>query len=518
MYVINTNNPTAHSSPYGVQIRTNSVVFPAGSFAGPGNFFVDLLITPTAFPVSTNSQTVVLGLANPSAYQFGSPSKGTIFIQNTGPQLLVLTAAPAGTSMYRGITNDYAKFVITRFGDTNGPGNTAGNVSQRAYTVTNISYYGTAVYPTDYRARAQRVDPAADGKIQTPVDGPTAIVFYPGDTQVTCAIGGPVLNTNFNYPPTNLTIVVNLTNAVSGAGSTNGIPTPEGYTYNVLPATVTLTELDNAVGPEVVIWSDTMTNAANSINYTLTFAGTNFGTGGMPVVLPNYTNNMGSIAGGSTNDFSVLFGADIATNSYFMGASPGAPALPVPPSPVMLVSNWPQKALKMTVNKALSTICGVNVYPNQKFYGNYALRFNMFLSLWNEYVDNPFISQNFREYALFGVNHYGTNCNWRPSTTMIANTGMWPTNSDGQWFAVDAGYFGITPADYELYIPGPVPNTANPYRPRRRLARLVQLFGLRRTHPGCLQASALCYLGRERHRPARSQPPAAASRSIDGWM
>ena len=36
-----------------------------------------------------------------------------------------------------------------------------------------------------------------------------------------------------------------------------------------------------------------------------------------------------------------------------------------------------------------------------------------------------------------------------------------PTNSDGQWFAVDAGYFGITPADYEIYIPGPVPNDAN---------------------------------------------------------
>jgi Immunoglobulin I-set domain len=417
---------------------------------------VDVVITPTTLPVSTNTQTVILGLANPSAYQFGTPSKGTIYIQNTGPQLLVLTVAGGGASMYRGVTNDYAKFVITRFGDTNGPGNSAGNVSQIPYTVTNLSYYGTAKYPDDYRARAQRADPAADGKIQTPVDGPTAIVIYPGNTTVTCIVGNPVMHTNFNYTPTNLTIIFNLTNAVTcgvGGACTNGIPTPEGFTYNVLAATVTLTEVDNAVGPEVVLWSDTMTNAANSVNYTLTYAGTNFGVGGMPVVIPNYINNQTSIYGtgiDATNDFLVNFGSDIATNS-----------VPVPPSPVMLASNWPQKALKMTVNKASSTICGVNVYPAAQFGGNYALRFNMFLSLWSQYINDPYISQNFREYALFGVNHYGTNCIWRPSTTMIAGTGMIPTNSDGQWFAIDAGSGGTTPADYEVYIPGPVPNNAN---------------------------------------------------------
>jgi hypothetical protein len=457
MYSINTNS--SPWAPFGVKILTNSVIFPVGTnICGVGaNFYVDVLITPTTFPVSTNTQTVILGLANPSAYQFGTPSKGTVYLQNTGPQLLVLTAAAGGASMYRGVTNDYAKFVITRFGDTNGPGNSAGNVSQIPYTVTNLSYYGTAKYPDDYRARAQRADPAADGKIQTPVDGPTAIVIYPGDTAVTCIVGNPVMHTNFNYTPTNLTIIFNLTNAVTcgvGGACTNGIPTPEGFTYNVRAATVTLTEIDNAVGPEVVLWSDTMTNAANSVNYTLTFAGTNFGAGAMPVVVPNYINNQTSIYGtgmDATNDFLVNFGSDIATN-----------VVPVPPSPVMLASNWPQKALKMTVNKALSTICGVNVFPAaQQFGGNYALRFNMFLSLWSQYINDPYISQNFREYALFGVNHYGTNCMWRPSTTMIAGTGMIPTNSDGQWFAIDAGYHGITPADYELYVPGPLPNDAN---------------------------------------------------------
>jgi len=220
-----------------------------------------------------------------------------------------------------------------------------------------------------------------------------------------------------------------------------------------------VTLIDNAVGPEVVVWSDTMTNPASSVNYTLTYAGTNFGGGGMPVVIPNYVNDHGSIynGGGGTNDFLVNFGSDISTN-----------VVAVPPSPVMLVSNWPQKALKMTVNKSQSTICGVNVYPNQQFGGNYALRFNMFLSLFDQYINNPYITQNYREYALFGVNHYGTNCNWRPSTTMITNpdgseTGMFPTNMDGVWFAVDAGSGGITPDDWEEYNPGPLPNNGNPY-------------------------------------------------------
>jgi hypothetical protein len=354
--------------------------------------------------------SVILGIANPAAYQLGTPSKGTIWMQNTGPQLLVLTAAASGTTMYRGVTNDYAKFVIARYGDTNGPGNNVGSVSQTAYTITNINYTGsTANFPGDYRARAQRADPLDNNKIEPPVDGPTAIVIYPGDTSVTCTLGGPVMHTNFNAPPANLTVVVNMPSGT----------TQEGFTYTTTSATVTMTEIDNAVGPEVVLWSDTMTNQANSVNYTVAYANTNFGFGAMPVILPNYTNNRTSIYGNDgdgTNDFMVHFGADIGTNYYFDKNlfAGGAAPIPVPPSPVMLVSNWPQKALKMTVNKSQSSISGVNAYPaGQSFQGNYALRFSMFLSLYDISVDNPFLSGNYREYAIFGVNHSGTNCIWQ---------------------------------------------------------------------------------------------------------
>jgi hypothetical protein len=447
-YTINTNE-----TPNGVIIGTNTVTFPAGNMPGGGNWYVDVKITPTAFPVSTNTLTMIMTISGGSTYLAGSPSRDTVFIQNTGPQLLLLTAVAntttvfGGATMYRGVTNDYAKFVITRLGDTNGPGNSPGNVSQTAYTITNVTYVSnatTAVFGRDYTARAQRIDPLADGKIQPPVDGPTAIVIYPGDTAVTCCVGNPVAHTNLSLTPTNLSIIVNMTNAVTGITNTSA----EGNQYTVGTATVTLTELDNAVGPEAVLWSNPLTNAADSVNWTLTFAATNFGYGGLPVVVPNYVNDATSIAGGGTNDFLARFGNPVASDGVI-------------PSPVMAANGW-TSALKMTVNKANSAQAGVNVYPQgQKFNGNYALRFNMYLSLYDFAINNPNIASAGREYALFGVNHIGNNCNWRTDAALAVGAGMFPTNSDGQWFAIDAGSGGITPADFDAMTPGPLPNNAN---------------------------------------------------------
>jgi hypothetical protein len=350
--------------------------------------------------------------------------------------------------MYRGVTNDYAKFIITRLGDTNGPGSSPGNISPTAFTVTNITYVSnatTAVFGRDYTARAQRADPAADGKIQPPVDGPTAVVFYPGDTAVTCILGNPIPHTNLGLTPTNLSIIVNMTNAVTGVTNLSA----EGNQYSVGTATVTLTELDNAVGPETVLWSNPLTNAADSVNWTMTFASTTFGEGNLPVVVPNYVNDATSIAAGGTNDFLAKFGYPVASDA-------------VNPSPVMAANGW-NNVLKMTVNKQNGAQAGVNVYPQgQKFNGNYALRFNMYLSLYDFAINNPNIGSAGREYALFGVNHYGTNCNWRTDAALASGAGlMIPTNSDGQWFAIDAGSGGITPADFDCMTPGPVPNNAN---------------------------------------------------------
>src|SRR6185437_16889161 len=100
-----------------------------------------------------------------------TPTKGTVYIQNTGPQTLLLSAAPSGATMYRGVTNDYAIFILTRLGDTNGPGNFVGNIAPRSFTVTNVAFLGSALLGTDFLAGAQRLDPAGNGVIVPPVAG-----------------------------------------------------------------------------------------------------------------------------------------------------------------------------------------------------------------------------------------------------------------------------------------------------------------------------------------------------------
>ena len=436
-YTLNTNE-----TPNGVIINPNSVVFPSGANPGAGNWFVDVKIIPTALPVSTNTLTVILTVSGGANYLAAAPVRDTVYIQNTGPQLLLLTAAASGTTMYRGVTNDYARFVITRLGDTNGPGNSFGSVTPRSYTVTNVTYFGTAVYPADYGARAQRIDPAGNGVIVPPVDGPTAIVLNPGDTTITCVVGNPEPHINLSAPPVNTTIVVNLTNAVACPACTN-LTSSENFPYSVGTATATLTLIDNAVGPEIVLWSNPLTNAADSSNWTLTFAATNFGGNPMlPAVFPNYANVS---PGGATNDFDVTFGYNILNDS-------------VTPSPVMSANGW-NNALKMTVNKNAFAQAGVNVYPQgQNFAGNYALRFNMFISLYQFASNNPNIGAAAREFALFGINHRGTNANWRTAAPIPAGAGSSPTNSDGQWFAIGAGSGSITPADFDAFVPPGLPN------------------------------------------------------------
>jgi len=436
-YSINTNE-----TPNGVTINPNNVVFPVGTMPGGGNWSVDVRITPTALPVSTNTLTVIMTVTGATNYLAVAPVRGTIFIQNTGPQLLLLSAAASGSTMYRGVTNDFARFVITRVGDTNGPANSFGNVVPKPFTITNINYYGTALFPADYGAQAHRLDPFGDGAISLPPNGPTTITFYPGDTAVTCAVGNPVAHTDLNNPINDVTIVSSLTNQVSGAASTNGLISQDGYLYNVGTALVTNTLLDNRVGPEVVLYSNPLTNALDSVNWTLTFDSTNFGVQQLPLVVPNYVNDTTF----GTNDYFVHFGYDPSSDN-------------VGPSIAMANSNW-TGVLKMTVNKSAGATEAVNVYPQgQNFQGNYAFRFNMYLSLYDFALNNPGQLALAREFALFGVNHRGTNCIWRPDAAITGPNA--PTNSDGVWFAVDASSGSITPADYESYVPGPVPNNAN---------------------------------------------------------
>ena len=417
------------TDPNGVIISSNSVTFPTGVYPGVGNWSVNVPITATATPVSGPTLTVVLTVHGGANYLAGTPLKDTVSIINTGPQLLILSAVSSGATMSRSIPNDNARFIITRWGDS----------TVASYTVTNFTYLGTASFPGDYTAQAQNLS----GSL---VNGTPGITINPGDVVITNAIGNPVPH-NINQAATNVTIVISLTNSSTGTNATAS----NGFSYSVSPNAVNLTELDNAAGHEVVLWSDPLTNSADSTNWTLTFDSESFSASNtvLPVVVPNYTNDETSLyqqPTSGTNDFHVQFGNLVANDS-------------IPPSPVMAANGW-NTALRMTVNKASAgSVAGVNLYPQgQNFAGNYALRFNMYLSIWSRAINNPFAGTTPREFALFGINHKGTNCDWRPATPIPTGTANSTTNADGVWFAIDAGDNSVTPADFDAFTSPTLPN------------------------------------------------------------
>lgn len=273
---------------------------------------------------------------------------------------------------------------------------------------------------------------------------------------MTVVVGNPVKHTDPTQTPVNLTVVVNDTNTTaigSPPANTNALSL-EGLPYSVVPGNITLNELDNTIGKtEVVIWSNPMTNAADSVNWTAVFANTLFGLNStvLPAVIPNYPNDQIDNSHGGTNDFIAAFGKHLSDDG-------------VPLSDVMTANGW-NTALKMSVNKQKGAEAGLNLYPQGvNVFGNYALRFDMYLSLY-QFASNNVPPDNAagiaaREYLAFGVNHYGTNCNWRlDANPRPVNTGSGPTNSDGVWYAIDASSGAITPNDFDYFTSPAIPNT-----------------------------------------------------------
>jgi hypothetical protein len=103
--------------------------------------------------------------------------------------------------------------------------------------------------------------------------------------------------------------------------------------------------------------------------------------------------------------------------------------------------------LFMTVNKGGgASAAAANLYPNgQSFSGNFALRFDMYL--------NWISGSSATEYALFGINHSGTQTNWFDN-----QSGGFPGSvSDGLFCAINADGSGLGAGnialggDYALY-------------------------------------------------------------------
>ncbi len=464
-YNISTN------SSNGVTITTNvgnigTITFPAGTFPGTGNWTANITVTPTPSPLIGPTLTVGLTIGGGTTYIASSPLNATVSIANTGPQFFFVSAAATGTTMNRSITNDYAQFVINRWGDLNGPSNSVGSVSAKSITLTNFALAGTALFGTDYTAGVQLFNGTA------PIDGTNSITFAPGVSKLTAIVGNPVSHAAVLLAPTNVTILPGLTNAVTGTNGTSA----DGYSYFVNTATTTLTEFDNAIGrvAEVVLWSDPLTNSATT-NYTVTFASTNLAnTTVLPVLIQNYAYTNGSDpngtaagfgAGNPSNTFDVQLGWPISSENAFetsLGTFAGAYQNP-PPSAVMVANGW-SNVLRMSVDKQIGanpTMCGVNLFPTTNtFVGNNALRFDMYLSVWSGALANP-VPLNFpRQFAAFGINTQGTNCDWRLSLAggIATNTGSGPTNADGLWYCVDAADQSLTPADFDGFASPALPN------------------------------------------------------------
>ena len=413
----------------GVIIKTNSVTFPAAAYPGGGNWTATVTVTPTALPLSGPTFTESLILRGGTTYIPAEPVSGYLTILNTGPQQLALSAVTGGNTMNRAVANDYAEFIITRYGDLSVP----------QYTVTNFNYGGSAVFGVDYTAGAQTLT-------TTPIDGSPFITVPSGASSFTNIVGNPVPRTPSSVASGNVTIALSLTNALTGTNLTS----QEGVAYSVIPATVILTELDNSTSSEVVLWSNPLTNAADSSNWTLTFASTalNATQTVLPVVVPNYSGfSPDAIGQGGTNDYQVTFGKPVAADN-------------IPVSPTMAAKGW-TTALKATVENNQAAPAGVNVFPQGvNFVGNYAFRFSMYLQLFDRAVANPYYSGTVdRQYALFGIDAKGTNCSWRPTANVVPGTGSGMTNSDGIWFAIDAGIDAQTPADFDAFTTPPLPNS-----------------------------------------------------------
>jgi hypothetical protein len=450
-YTLNTNE-----LPNGVTVTANSVIFPAGLFSGSNgpNWNVDVKVTPTIYPISGPTYAFNVRLLGGTNYSAIAPISGGIALINTGPQLLQVSAPVPTTQagMSRGILNDQARFIITRLGDTNGPNNDAVNpIVARPFTVTALNYYGTAQFPLDYTARGQNFNGGL------PVDGSPGIVINPGAAAVNAMIGNPVRHDDINLRTTNLTIIINLTNICNTSttpGCNTNLLSAESLPYQVTAGAVTLNEFDNAVGGEVVLWSNPLTNSFDSTNWTLVYASINQGASPtLPTVVSNYDNS----ATGPGN-YTAWFGKPVNDPGNDGGVT-------VPQSTAMIANGW-TNALKVAVNKnpQFAGESGVNLYPQipgapwngsnfVSFQGNYALRFDMYLSLYDFGINNPTIGTPAREFAAFGINHNGTNANWRLDLNPRADgTGARPINADGEWCTIGAASGSITPADYDMFI------------------------------------------------------------------
>jgi hypothetical protein len=379
-----------------------SVFFPAG-VATATIYVTNIESTSISRPTASVSVNV---LPNNSAYAIEGPTNATIFLPNEGPQELFISSVGAST-MYRGLPSDFVSFNVTRWGDTN-----AGS-----YTVPGsaVNLAGTATLGVDYNGGPQPVSFTVPGTAGTG----SGIVIKPGDITDSFEVGLPLPHSSYTGSQT---IIAKMTGGTSVEGTT---------TFSALANTGTATLLDNLYPPENVIWSDDLSSATDTNNWTVVFSQN---TGVYPYIFEFSPYN-----GVPTQNYDAFFG--------YPSCDPHYDGLVVPP-------NGDTTTLRITADKGggSTAACGINLYPLNcpVLRGNYAVRFSMNLVRGCSAASGT-------EYVCFGINHYGTNAEWFLENA-AAGTGQATfsfTNADGIWCGIAAdpgqvGAFGTFAADYVL--------------------------------------------------------------------
>ena len=259
------------------------------------------------------TRSVIMTLNGSNTYAPSSPLTATVWIIDTNHPAVHVAVHDA---QFYERTNDYARFTLTRWGDTNA------TLSQ-----VNVTYGGTA---------SQTTPPQFYGWASTN--------FNPGD----------ITQDVYVFPIHDGLVTGPLTVTATVAAANDG-------SYDVgAPATSgTVTRVDADDPPETVLWSDSL-QTDTSANWTFLFAAAPDPTTDYDI---NY-NGVGAPAGGNIGtwpfDYSVL-------------AVPPAPHNTDPTSTKGLY-------MTVNKNDAIAASAALNFYPNgQHFSGNYALRFDMFL-------------------------------------------------------------------------------------------------------------------------------------------
>jgi hypothetical protein len=244
---------------------------------------------------------------------------------------------------------------IVTIADNETPQLTITNVSTQMYERTNDLATFKITRLGDTNAVSFNANLAFSG---TAVDG---VDFY---YTIPVTIDPGVQTTNFNvYPIVDGTSEGNETVTASFAAAGGG-------EYSIgSPSSASITVVDADLPAETILFQDAF-DVDSSASWNLFFAAG--------------TNDL-------TSDYNAVFAFDYGAQG-------------IPPSPH---GNGSSSGLFLNVNKdAIGSAAALNLYPlGQSFSGNFALRFDMFLSV-------PKGNNSATEYVLAGINHSGTKTNW----------------------------------------------------------------------------------------------------------